>query len=245
MTTIKISKSLIPAISLVFLLIAIAFLIRPYLANAEQKIRGFNLYKMAYSSTFTALTTLTPPGEQVSKIKVESTVEESSDYLAKISFAETSEEQKKFESNEFAETSNLEKLKTKLRIPSLNIDGPVVDGQNEAALERGFWFIPISAKPGEKGNTVILGHRFLKLPPAKDTLFYLDRVNIGNHIEIEQGGSVLSYTIVQKKIITPYQRDVIYPTNDYRLTIITCTPLWENTHRLVVTAILDEVEQGI
>jgi LPXTG-site transpeptidase (sortase) family protein len=247
MRKISINKNVFSVLTLVILMSITFYFLRPYLANAKQKVLDFDLYKLTYNSTFEILNKLSPLAEPISSDESFSSGEEATnpDYLAEISFAKTQDKQKKFEKNEFEEKSSLESLHTKLRITSVNIEGRVFDGGNESILSKGFWFIPISAKPGEKGNTVILGHRFLKLPPAKDTFFYLDRVNLGDRIEIEQRGEFYSYTVVQKKVITPFEREVIYPTSDYRLTLITCTPLWESTHRLVITAVLDRAEQEI
>ena len=136
----------------------------------------------------------------------------------------------------------LEKHHTIVHIPSVNIKGNIVEGKNETSLNRGFWFYPTSSSPGEKGNTVIIGHRFLKIPPAQDTFFNLDKVKIGDKIKVSNDLFNLWYTVVDIKIVNPQNTSVLLQTNDYRITLITCTPLWSDKKRLIIVGMLDDVE---
>ena len=235
------------AISLVILNLVI-LAIYPHVNNAVFKIQQIDLYRIGYRATFTILNEITPLAHEQTADNPDSTNllgANTSLSLQKIQFSQTRYEQKNLDTNIFEIDTNMEEKKTRMRIPSVGINGPIVDGRSEQVLTRGFWFLPISAKPGAKGNTVIIGHRFLKIPPSKDTFFNLDKVSLGDQIEVEQQGHLITYTIVEKKVINPKEREVIYPTNDYRITLVTCAPLWESTKRLVVVGIQNEVEQAI
>jgi len=136
---------------------------------------------------------------------------------------------------------DLSKIHTTLTIDSVNIDGPVFSGEDAFTMDKGFWHFPLSKLPGERGNTVIIGHRFGKLPPATDTFFNLDLVKPGDQIVIAQDSGDLVYTVVETKVVEKTDRSILAPTTDYRLTLVTCHPLWTSDKRLVVVAKLDRV----
>lgn len=140
---------------------------------------------------------------------------------------------------------NMEKQNTSIYIPSVNINGKVVDGEDATHMNRGFWHFPLSAQPGKKGNTVIIAHRFLHLPPRTDTFFQLDKVKVGDKVIVNQKEGSFRYTITNIEIVKPNDRTVLLQTYDYRLTLITCHPLWTSEKRLVVIAKLDKVYGSI
>ena len=112
-------------------------------------------------------------------------------------------------------------------------------------MDSGFWHFPISKYPGQKGNAVIIGHRFLNLPPAKDTFFNLDKVKIGDEIVLKHDEGEWKYIVTEIKIVDENDISVVKDTDDYRLTLITCTPLWTSEKRLVVIAKLDKLYQKV
>jgi sortase A len=139
----------------------------------------------------------------------------------------------------------MEEYKTVLSIDSADIKGKVVDGETSEQMERGFWHFPLSSQPGKRGNTVIIAHRFLYLPPRTDTFFSLDKVQIGDKITVTQKDGTYNYTVIERKVVAKTDRDVLAPTNDYRITLITCTPLWTSDRRLVVVGKLDKIYGNI
>ncbi len=134
---------------------------------------------------------------------------------------------------------------TTLSIKSVGIDGPVVQGDDSTAMSKGFWHFPLSVPPGTKGNTVIIGHRFDKLPPATDTFFNLDKVKVGDRIILHQDLGDTSYIVVDTKVVNKYDRSVLADTDDYRLTLITCHPLWTSKERLVIIAKMDKIGSSV
>lgn len=125
-------------------------------------------------------------------------------------------------------------------IDSAQIEGEVVYGtEGEELLKQGFWHHPASVYPGEKGVSVIFGHRRYHLPPSKNTFYNLDQVNMGDRIEILlQDGTWLDYTIINIEIINPDSlHDVVNEeTDEYLVKLITCHPLGTSLQRLVITA---------
>lgn len=145
----------------------------------------------------------------------------------------------------------LEDLNTTLKIETLNIQDKILQGKSSLRMNDGFWHFPTSVFPGEKGNVVVIGHRFLHLPPRKDTLFNLEDIKIGEKIIISQTEentgqtNSLTYIVVEIKEVQPNDVSVIQEAQDYRLTLITCTPLWTSEKRLVVIAKLDKLYKRV
>ena len=139
----------------------------------------------------------------------------------------------------------LEEVHTNLNIDTANIAGRVSEGTTSHAMLEGFWHFPTSVYPGQKGNSVVIGHRFQYLPPAKNTFFNLDKVKIGDNIKINQDEGTYTYIVTDIQIVEPNDVSILQKTDDYRLTLITCTPLWTSEQRLVITAKLDKLYKKV
>lgn len=83
------------------------------------------------------------------------------------------------------------------------------------------------------------------MPPNTNTFFNLDKARVGDKIVINQKDGSYRYTVTEKKVVEKNDRSVLLNTNDYRLTLITCTPLWTSDQRLVVIGKLDKVYGSI
>lgn len=127
-----------------------------------------------------------------------------------------------------------------LSIPSASISGPIVMGNDgESLLREGFWHYPSTVLPGESGVSVIFGHRRFHLPPATDTFYSLDKVQIGDRIEINlQDGTWVEFTVVASEVIDPVDLDKILlsQSSEAMVKFVTCTPLGTANQRLIVTA---------
>ncbi len=128
-----------------------------------------------------------------------------------------------------------EKYNAVLEIPRLSIKGPIVDGKSETAMERGFWHYPSTGTLLDLKNIVVVGHRYLKVPPAQDTFFNLDKVKKGDLIKITSDLGVWEFSVVDKKVVSVEDTWVLLPRPD-TLTLITCHPLWTDRQRLVIIA---------
>jgi len=139
----------------------------------------------------------------------------------------------------------LEETHANLSIDGANISGRISEGITSEAMMEGFWHFPTSVYPGQKGNVVVIGHRFQYLPPAKNTFFNLDKVKIGDSIKITQDEGSYTYIVTDIQIVEPNDISILQKTDDYRLTLITCTPLWTSEQRLVITAKLDKLYKKV
>lgn len=127
-------------------------------------------------------------------------------------------------------------LAKRLVIPKIGVNVEIVFGTNqEEALNRGIWHIPGTSSPDKGGNTVLSGHRFRFLSGPR-TLYLLDKVSKGDPIIVYWNGKEFDYVVTGSKIVKPNQVDILDPTDDPRLTIFTCSPLFTTKERLVLFA---------
>ena len=65
----------------------------------------------------------------------------------------------------------------------------------------------------------------------------LDKMHAGDTFTIEVMGEVLVYVVRQTQVVAPEEQEALYPQEGRDLvTLVTCTPLGINTHRILVTA---------
>jgi sortase A len=119
-----------------------------------------------------------------------------------------------------------------MKIPKLSLDKYVVEGVTDTALREGPGHYPGTPMPGEPGNVAIAGHRTTFGAP----FFNLDKLAVGDDIELKTRSGDFHYTVFQSMIVKPSDVGVIANTPDNRLTLTTCNPRFEATTRLIVLA---------
>jgi LPXTG-site transpeptidase (sortase) family protein len=125
-----------------------------------------------------------------------------------------------------------------LVIPKMLLDTPLVEGPMSDSfnlLKQGAWRLPISTTPDEGGNTVIAGHRFSYTGP-RGVFYYMNKLSKGDEIGLWYGGKLYRYTVESSRTVKATEVSVQQPTTDTRLTLYTCTPLWNPVDRLVIVA---------
>jgi len=134
----------------------------------------------------------------------------------------------------------------KIVIPKINLSAPIIideksyeEDKVQLALRNGVVQYGTSANPGQKGNTVIVGHSSGQLWAPGDYKFVftlLDKLVKNDRILIDYKGVQYVYRVEDSKVVIPSNVSVVQPTDDPRLTLITCTPVGTNKNRLVITA---------
>lgn len=119
-------------------------------------------------------------------------------------------------------------VETRLLIPRLAVDTVMI----EAPLVGNHWDIAQlteqvahlggTAYPGSPGNTVLAGH--VTIPdagwgPFKD----LEALRPGDRVFIERGDETFIYVVQESKRISPTNVQVAFPSDDERLTLLTCS----------------------
>lgn len=126
-------------------------------------------------------------------------------------------------------------MMARLRFPAAEVDIPVYHGTDEATLLKGAGHLEGSHLPvgGASTHSVITAHRGL----ADATMFtHLDRAQKGDRFTIEVFGEVLTYEVNEIRVVEPHDTDSLRAVaGEDLVTLITCTPLGINTHRILVT----------
>jgi len=142
----------------------------------------------------------------------------------------------------------------RIRISKIGLDVPIVEVGAREVEQDGRWIIAWetadsaaghlagTAKPGAPGNVVLSGHNNIR----GQVFRHLDRLIPGDEVElVGENGERFRY-VVREAVIVPEVgepdavRDenarYLLPTQDERLTLISCWPYWTNTHRVIVVA---------
>jgi sortase A len=121
---------------------------------------------------------------------------------------------------------------SRIVIPAINVDAPVVQGDGWEELKMGAGQRLGTANPGERGNVVISGHNDV----YGEIFRYLEDLNIGEEVTIYAGDTPHKYLVVAKMVVQPTEVSLLEPTPNATLTLITCHPYMIDTHRLVVVS---------
>lgn len=119
-------------------------------------------------------------------------------------------------------------------IPTMQLNEPVYEGTSPYTVNKGVWRFPSSSTPDKGGNTVLIGHRFTYHNAA--VFYHLDLLLPGQTLAVYWNHKAYRYKVTAVDVVAPSDAAIEYPTQDARLTIFTCTPLWTTKSRLVVTA---------
>lgn len=128
-------------------------------------------------------------------------------------------------------------------IPSIGCELPLWEGAGKIELRYGAGRLPLSARPGEKGNLVIFGHRMKRYGSIFNRL---GEVRIGDPVCIT--GDDLSFIYIVDQIETVDPSLLSYYINlgneegseERRITLVTCTPTGVGSHRLLIIGHLSE-----
>lgn len=126
----------------------------------------------------------------------------------------------------------------RLIIPRMLMNTKIVEGPMSnpyGNLKKGAWHLPFSSTPDKNGNTVIAGHRFT-YTESRSIFYYLDKLQLGDEIGVKWNDTLYTYEVTSIRVVTPTETSVQAATNDARLTLYTCTPIWNPKDRLVVVA---------
>jgi len=123
----------------------------------------------------------------------------------------------------------------RLRIAAIGVDLPIYHGTSDSTLTKGVGHLEGTSLPvgGVDQHSVLTAHRGL----AGATLFdNLDQLKVGDTFTVEVFGQVLTYRVRDTKVVLPEETQALsaQPGEDL-VTLVTCTPLGINTHRILVT----------
>jgi len=123
-----------------------------------------------------------------------------------------------------------------IKIAAIGVNAPVVQGDGWEALKRGVGQHIGSADPGELGNLVLTGHDDI----YGEVFRYLDQLEAGDEVIVFTAANSYIYVVTETMIVAPTYVQVMDPTQEAVLTLITCYPYLIDSQRVVVRAELKQ-----
>lgn len=127
-----------------------------------------------------------------------------------------------------------------LDIPTIEFHQPILKGTNKTNLAISVTTVEPTVLPGEYGNLTIAGHNSWSYGRNFNRL---NEVSKGDRLMLDDGEEIYVYVVTEIEIVEP--KDVWILNSDPKkqeITLITCSPMKEPTHRLIVKGYLESVE---
>lgn len=124
----------------------------------------------------------------------------------------------------------------RIQVPAIQVDAPVIQGDSWEQLKKGVGQHAGTANPGEKGNLVLSAHNDI----FGELFRELDRLSTGDAVTIYTNQHTYTYIVVDTKIVEPTDVEVMAPTSQATVTLISCYPYLIDNQRIVVTARLQD-----
>lgn len=122
-----------------------------------------------------------------------------------------------------------------LAIDKIEMEEAVKEGAESSVISSALGHISGTAMPGMQGNCAIEGHRNYVFGRFFNRL---DEVAVGDVITIETLDNTYEYKVYEVLVVEPTEVSVLEDTEAYDLTLVTCTPLFIGSHRLIIKATL-------
>lgn len=121
-------------------------------------------------------------------------------------------------------------------LPDYGYAGVAVDGNWSRLDDRSMVHWYGSPAPGGVGNVIIAFHR-------EPDFQFINQLAAGGTVTIQDRScQSYVYTVTQRWDVTPSAVNQLVPTSGHELTMITCTPWWQDYDRLVWRAELTSVD---
>jgi sortase A len=117
-----------------------------------------------------------------------------------------------------------------ISIPKIGLMHALYEGVWLTVLDHGPGHWPGSAAPGQRGNTVVGGHRVTHTHPFLD----LDLLAPGDYVVFSMPNGEFTYAVTGTSIVTPDEIQIVYPTPKPTMTLFACHPKHSAAQRIVV-----------
>jgi sortase A len=125
----------------------------------------------------------------------------------------------------------------RITIPKIGASYIVVEGTDEASLEKGPGHYPATAFPGLGQTVGIAGHRTTYLAPFR----HLDALQRGDRIALKMPYGLFTYAVQYHRIVLPTALWVTRNVGYERLVLSACNPLYSAAQRIIIFARLQSV----
>ncbi|MEJ5202709.1 MAG: class D sortase, partial [Anaerolineales bacterium] len=124
----------------------------------------------------------------------------------------------------------------RIQIPAINVDAPVVQGDGWEQLKKGVGQHIGTPNPGQTGNIVLSAHNDVFGEIFRD----LDRLKKGDQVVLFTSQRTYTYIVQRVQIVEPTYVEVMSPSQEPIVTLISCYPYMKNDKRIVVSAVLQQ-----
>lgn len=121
---------------------------------------------------------------------------------------------------------------SRIQIPAIRVEAPIVQGTEWEQLKKGVGQYIGSANPGEKNNVVLSAHNDIFGEIFRD----LDKLQPGDQIVLITSQRSYTYVVTGSEVVEPTRVEVMAPTDEAIVTLISCYPYRIDNKRIVVTA---------
>jgi len=119
---------------------------------------------------------------------------------------------------------------TRIQIPAIGVDAPIVHGDDWEQLKKGVAHRADTANPGQIGNIVLSGHNDV----FGEIFRYLEELKPGDKIILYTSKRSFTYIVSGWELVEPTQVEVMDPTINATITLISCHPYLVDNHRIIV-----------
>jgi sortase A len=124
----------------------------------------------------------------------------------------------------------------RVQINAIDVDAPIVQGDTFEQLKKGVGQYIGSADPGERGNIVLSAHNDV----FGEIFRHLDQLQPGDEITVFSNLRSYTYVVEETLVVDPLFVEVVAPTTDATITLISCYPYLVNDQRIVVKGSLTQ-----
>lgn len=121
-----------------------------------------------------------------------------------------------------------------VQIAAIGVNAPIVMGDGWEQLKKGVGQHLGSANPGDAGNLVLSAHNDIFSEIFRD----LDQIKEGDEIIIITQDRSFTYVVTGTLIVEPDRVDLLAPTSNSTITLISCYPYRVDNLRIVVQGVL-------
>ena len=122
----------------------------------------------------------------------------------------------------------------RIQIPAINVDAPIVQGDAWEQLKKGVGQHIGTPNPGENGNIVLSAHNDI----FGEIFRELDKLQPGDVVTLYTSQRQYNYVITGTQLVEPTRVEVMNPTPNATITLISCYPYLIDNQRIIVSAVL-------
>jgi sortase A len=124
-----------------------------------------------------------------------------------------------------------------IKIEKIKVNCIIVEGVKPHNLRTGIGHMPGTSFPGKPGNCVLTGHRSYTFGRFFNRL---DELEVGDKIIMSDKKADYTYVVFERSEVLPTDLSILKSNKDESIaTLVTCTPIYIASHRLIVKARLE------